>query len=62
MADYQVWHALHDQCPPEGCGKCVTVEIDLDDDDLELVAATGEDLDVFLHRAVVAGMKADGWA
>lgn len=61
--DYTVWHALHNDCPPGGCGRCVTIDVDWDEDlykDLQRSAYfAGEDLDVYIHRAIVLGMKSE---
>jgi hypothetical protein len=63
--DYQVWHALHAPCGDEGCGGCVVIDVDWSDEDWDaLVTAAywaGEPIDVFIHKAVVAGMKAEGY-
>ena len=62
MADYELWHALHDECPIYGCGKCVVIEdIEIPDEVIEACRILGEDVDVFIHKAIVAGMKAEGW-
>lgn len=55
--DYEVWHALHDLCPPDGCGGCVVVDIDLDDDLLAAVERSGLEFDVFISQAIELGMR-----
>ena len=61
MADYEVWHAAHNDCPPYGCGGCVVEEVDFDDDLLkwatEAAQISGESLDVFIHKAIVVGLE-----
>lgn len=61
-ADYEVWQAVHADCPPEGCGRCVVIELDWTDEEIRqvkaLAALVGETYEAFVHKAVVAGMRA----
>ena len=61
MGDYEVWHAMHNDCPPHGCGSCVVEDIEWDDGMLDSLATAaalvGEPIDVFIHKSIVAGME-----
>lgn len=63
--DLELWHALHDECPIYGCGSCVTIDLEWSEQErreIEMAAALlGEPVDVFIHKAVVAGMKSEGY-
>lgn len=57
---------MHDECPPYGCGKCVVIdEIDFTDEEYAIMeqaaARVGDSLDVYIHKAIKAGMEAEGW-
>lgn len=60
-ADYEIWHAAHEDCPPYGCGKCVVIDLDWTEEQVRQITAAaallGDEFDVFVHKAVVAGMN-----
>lgn len=61
MPDYQMWLAMHDDCPWPGCGSCVLTDLEMDEDDLRQVKIAAyflnEDVDVFFLRAVHSGLQ-----
>lgn len=65
MTDFDVWHALHDECGPYGCNSCVVIDLEWTERErreIEQAAArAGEPVDVYIHRAVVEGMKSEGY-
>lgn len=60
--DYEIWHASHDTCGEDGCGGCSVVDLEWSDEewaDIESAAKlAGEPIDVFIHKAIVIGMRA----
>ena len=58
---YEVWHALHDECPSEGCGNCVGIELEWTDEEFREISTAaywaGESVGAYLHRVIVMGMK-----
>lgn len=56
MRDYEIWMAMHDDCPPDGCGKCVPLEVDWTPEQMRQIEAAarllGEPFDVFIAKAL----------
>lgn len=61
--DLELWHAIHDECPPEGCGHCVTLDVQWPPEQFREIRNAahwlGEPVDVFIHRALLNALKTE---
>jgi hypothetical protein len=59
--DYEMWLAMHDDCPWPGCGGCADIEVEIETDLLRWLQTAayliGEALDVFMTKAAIEGAK-----